>query len=108
MTLVTIVALSCITFLCRYLFLLPGLPLRLGKSMETFLGYSAPAVLTAIWVPIIFVHDGLLNTNIGNPYLWGAVVATVVSIKTKSVYLTLAASVVMFVVLRFQLIQLIG
>jgi branched-subunit amino acid transport protein len=104
MTLITIVILSCITFLCRYLFLMPGLPLRLGKGMEKFLSFSAPAVLTAIWVPIIFVHEGQLNTNLGNPYLWGAGMATVVAIKTKSVYLTLATSVAVFVVLRFQLI----
>jgi len=106
MTLITIFLLACITFLTRYLFLHPKLPLRIGPKMERFLSFSAPAVLTAIWVPIIFIKDadgGLANTldmSLTNPYLLAAIVAILVSKKTNSIYFTLAASICVFVLLK--------
>lgn len=100
MTLITIVLLACITFLTRYLFLHPKLPLRIGPKLESFLSFSAPAVLTAIWVPIIFIQDNQLDINFTNPYLIAATVAVVIAKKTNSIYFTLAASVSVFVGLR--------
>jgi len=100
MILITILLLACITFLTRYLFLHPKLPLRIGPKMESFLSFSAPAVLTAIWVPIIFVKDNSLDISLTNPYLLAATVAVIVSKKTNSIYFTLAASVSLFILLR--------
>ncbi|PAJ73170.1 branched-chain amino acid ABC transporter [Pseudoalteromonas sp. NBT06-2] len=100
MTLITILLLACITFLTRYLFLHPKLGLRIGPKMGSFLSLSAPAVLTAIWVPIIFVKDNNLDMSLTNPYLLAASVAVVVSKKTNSIYFTLAASVSAFILLR--------
>ena len=101
MTLITILLLACITFCSRYLFLHPKLPLRMGAKMTHFLSFSAPAVLTAIWVPIIFIKDNSFNASITNPYLLAATVIT--SYKSHNVYLTLGTSITVFVVL-----QLIG
>lgn len=101
MTILTILLLAVITFTTRYLFLHPSLPVRLGPKMVRLLSFSAPAVLTAIWVPIIFIKEGQLNTSLTNPYLLAATLAVVVSIKTKSVYITIAASMSFFVLLKF-------
>ena len=101
MTLLTIFLLAVITFTTRYLFLHPNLPIRLGPRMVKFLSFSAPAVLTAIWVPIIFIKEETLNLSITNPYLIAATIAVVISAKTKSVYLTVGAGVLVFVCLRF-------
>ena len=68
---------AVITFTTRYLLIHPKLPIRLGPKLSKFLGYSAPAVLTAIWVPIIFVHDGQLNVSITNPYFVAAFIAVI-------------------------------
>ncbi len=103
MTLITILLLACITFCSRYLFLHPKLPLRMGAKMTHFLSFSAPAVLTAIWVPIIFIKDNSFNASITNPYLLAATVAVITSYKSHNVYLTLGTSITVFVVL-----QLIG
>jgi len=103
MNLLTIVLLAIITFTSRYLFLDPSLPIRIGPKVGRFLSFSAPAVLTAIWVPIIFVKDSQLNLSPTNPYLLAALVAIVVAKKTSSIYLTLSASVVFFVLLRLYL-----
>lgn len=100
MTLLTIVLLACITFFSRYLFLHPKLPLRMGAKMTHFLSFSAPAVLTAIWVPIIFIKDNSFNSNLTNPYLLAATVAVITSYKSKNIYLTLGTSITTFVTLQ--------
>ena len=43
--------------------------------MQQFLSFSAPAVLTAIWVPIVFINDEGINLDWQNPYLSAAVVS---------------------------------
>jgi len=109
MTLLTIFLLTVITFSSRYLFLHPGLPLRIGPKLANFLQYSAPAVLTAIWVPIIFVKESVadqgakLDLSLTNPYLLAATVAIIVAKKSKSIYLTLVASLIVFVLLKLYL-----
>ena len=100
MTLLTIALLACITFFSRYLFLAPKLPLRINAKVAHFLSFSAPAVLTAIWVPIIFVKDNSLNSSLTNPYLLAATVAVLVAYKSQSVYLTLGTSMTVFALLR--------
>lgn len=100
MTLLTIVLLACITFFSRYLFLHPKLPLRMGAKMTHFLSFSAPAVLTAIWVPIVFIKDNSFNSNLTNPYLLAATVAVITSYKSKNIYLTLGTSITTFVALQ--------
>ena len=100
MTLLTIVLLACITFFSRYLFLHPRLPLRLGAKMTHLLSFSAPAVLTAIWVPIIFIKDNNFNSSLTNPYLLAATVAIITSYKSQNIYLTLATSISTFILLR--------
>lgn len=104
MTLLTIILLACITFFSRYLFLAPKLPLRIGASMTHLLSFSAPAVLTAIWVPIIFIKDNHFNDSLTNPYLLAATVAVITAHKSKSVYLTLGVSMIVFVLLKFLLL----
>ncbi len=101
MTLLTIVLLAVITFTTRYLFLHPSLPVKLGPKMVSFLNFSAPAVLTAIWVPIIFVHEGELNVNPLNPFVLSATIAVIISAKTKNIYWTVGVSLAVFVAMKF-------
>jgi len=101
MTLLTIVLMAVITFTTRYLFIHPKLPIRLGAKMVSFLSFSAPAVLTAIWVPIILVHERQLVLTVTNPYLIAASVAVIVAAKSKNIYLTLLISLIVFALLKF-------
>jgi branched-subunit amino acid transport protein len=96
----TILAMSVVVFLSRYLFLEPGLPIKLNSTARRFLGYSAPAVLAAIIGPIIFMPEGELLVSIVNPYLLAAVVAVVVMWKSKNVLLAVAISTAVFLILR--------
>ena len=97
MTALTIILLAFITFGTRYLFIHPGVPIRLNARAQKFLSYSAPSVLTAIWVPIILTKDHQLVINASSPYLWGALVAMIAAWKTKSIYLTAVAGGTVFI-----------
>ena len=95
----TIVCLAMITFTTRYLFIHPKLPIELSARVQRFLSFSAPAVLTAIWLPIVLVQENELNMSPMSPYLLGAIVAIFFAWKTKSIYATAFAGGGVFVAL---------
>jgi branched-subunit amino acid transport protein len=103
MTLITILLMAMITFLTRYLFIHPKIPLRLNAKVVSFLSFSAPAVLTAIWVPIIFVREGALALSLNNPYLIAATVAVLLAAKKVNIYLILITSGALFIALKILL-----
>ena len=96
MTVLTILLLAGITFGTRYLFLEGRLPVRLGSNIKQFLSYSGPAVLTAITMPILFVHKNQLDTALDNPYLWGAFAAIAAAYKTANIYWTVGLGMLAF------------
>lgn len=100
MTMFYILAMSAVVFLSRYLFLSPNLPLRLNGNMQRLLSYSSPAVLTAIWAPIVFIHDDELAISYHNPYLISAVIAAAIAWKTKNVIATTLISMGCFFALN--------
>ncbi|GAA6205300.1 AzlD domain-containing protein [Thalassotalea sp. SU-HH00458] len=100
MTLVTILLMAMITFLTRYLFIHPKIPLRLNAKVVSFLSFSAPAVLTAIWVPIIFIREGELALSLTNPYIIAATVAVFLASKKVNIYLILLTSGALFITLK--------
>lgn len=102
MTLLTILLLACITFGTRYLFLEGRLPVRLGSNVKLFLSYSGPAVLTAITLPILFVHQHQLDTSLANPYLWGALAAIVAAYKTGNIYWAVGLGMLAFIAVGAQ------
>ena len=103
MTLMTIILMAMITFLTRYLFIHPKIPLRLNAKMVSFLSFSAPAVLTAIWVPIIFIREGELALSIYNSYLLAATVAVILAAKRANIYLILIVSGALFIILKMMM-----
>ncbi|MDO6445808.1 AzlD domain-containing protein [Colwellia sp. 1_MG-2023] len=100
MTLMTILLMAMITFLTRYLFIHPKIPLRLNAKVVSFLSFSAPAVLTAIWVPIIFIREGTLALSLNNPYIIAATVAVLLAAKKVNIYFILITSGALFIALK--------
>ena len=96
MSWLTLLAMAALVFISRYIFLEPKLPIRLGPRILHFLHYTGPAVLTAIWAPIVFHHDGELNLAINNPYFIAAVVAAILAVTTRNVLLTTVLSMTLF------------
>ncbi len=101
MAMVTIMLLAAITFFTRYLFLEGKLPIQLNKNVKKLLGFSAPAVLTAIAAPIIFLRDQQLDMKLTNPYLFAAVLAIFIAHKTRSIYWTVFSGMVTFLLLSW-------
>ncbi|SJL84424.1 AzlD domain-containing protein [Vibrio palustris] len=100
MTMLSIIAMAALVFLSRYIFLEPSLPIKLRPGIQRLLAYSGPAVLTALWGPIVFTHENTLWLKADNPYLWSACVAVLLAWKTKNVLLTTVISMGMFLVLH--------
>ncbi|UPQ89541.1 AzlD domain-containing protein [Vibrio sinaloensis] len=100
MIMLSILAMTALVFLSRYLFLEPRLPLRLNPQAQRLLTYSSPAVLTAIWAPIVFMPEQQLWLSTNNPYLIAAVVAAVLAWKSKNVLLTTIISMLVFLALK--------
>ncbi|EKT4523190.1 AzlD domain-containing protein [Pseudomonas putida] len=100
MTWLLIFAMGLVVFLNRYAFLEPRLPLRLSSNARQFLGFAVPGMLTAICGPIIFLPGHQLDLSLANPYLLGSLVAIALVLLTRSVLLSMLASMVIFFLLR--------
>ncbi|MDG3085711.1 AzlD domain-containing protein [Vibrio hannami] len=103
MTAISIILMTLVVFLSRYLFLEPSVPVKLSYGMRRFLSYSSPAVLTAICGPIVFAPDGEAWIGIDNPYLIAALVAALVMFKTKNLLLSIVVSMALFLLLNLVL-----
>lgn len=103
MTMLTILLMTAIVFISRYLFLEPALPLRLNAKMQRLLNYSGPAILTAIWGPIVFAPEGDLQISLNNPYLLAACVAAFLVWKSGNLLLSIALSMGFFMLLNLVL-----
>lgn len=78
-----IVLMAFITFFNRYALFSPNLPISVGRRTQALLSYAAPAVLTAMWVPIVFVKKQSLNTDFSDPYLVAGLITMGVSLIIK-------------------------
>ena len=81
---IALIGMTCITFSCRYFFFSKTIPFELGTKVKRLLSYTAPSILTAMWVPIVFL--GYQNTNddfITSPFLIAGLVTVVLSLKIK-------------------------
>lgn len=100
MILLSIVAMAGLVFFSRYLFLEPKLPLKLNATAQRLLSYSSPAILTAIWGPIVFIQDDKLDISSNNPYLIAAIFAALIVWKTNNVLWTTIISMALFLLLK--------
>jgi len=77
-----------VTYLPR---LLPAWLLQ-GRTIHPFLSawlkYVPVAVLSALLLPSLLVADGKLNLAWDNLYLWAAIPAALVALKTRSMFAT--------------------
>ncbi|EGQ9611772.1 AzlD domain-containing protein [Vibrio cholerae] len=100
MIMLSIFAMTALVFLSRYLFLEPKLPLRLSPALQRLLSYSGPAVLTAIWAPIVFMPEKNLWLEWNNPYLLAALLSGVLAWLSKNVLLTTVVGMGSFLLLK--------
>ncbi|MET1219423.1 MAG: AzlD domain-containing protein [Glaciecola sp.] len=103
MTWLAIVMMACVTFSVRYFFLAKSMPIRINDTMKRFLRFSAPAVLTALTIPIVLFPAGSLNLAPDNPFLLGALLAINLSLTRLATIWVLIISMSAFVFLQWWL-----
>jgi branched-subunit amino acid transport protein len=99
----TIIAMALVTFSVRYVFLARSIPIRINDTMKRFLKFSAPAVLTALTVPIIFFPEGEVYLSTTNPFILGAIVAISLSLTRLPTIWVLLISMASFVAFQWLL-----
>lgn len=98
---IILLGMTCITFTCRYLFLSKILPFELGPKAKSILSYTAPSVLTAMWVPIVFLSDKSVEEDFfSSPFLIAGLVCILLSIKLKNTLMIVVLSMLVFIVLH--------
>ncbi|CAI3121357.1 hypothetical protein MWMV7_MWMV7_01238 [Acinetobacter calcoaceticus] len=96
-----ILGLAAIVFFNRYYFLEPNVKIKLPLVMNKMLNYSAPCLLTAICIPVVFFDGDNLKGIVDNPYIYAAIFCLVISIYLKRVLLSVIASLVFFYFINF-------
>ena len=96
-----LLAMVAVTFLPRYIPFYLASKLQLPRSVEQALNYVPIAVLTIIVVQTSLFKDGQLALNLDNPYIGASLVAFVVALLQKRLFVTIAAGLVSYAALRF-------
>lgn len=100
---ILILGMMAVTFSIRYILLAFSGRFTLPKPVEKALNYVPPAVLTAIIVPSVLIHDGALNISLHNAYLPAAVVAILAGFlfPHKVLAASITSGLVVFALIRF-------
>ncbi|RSO00891.1 AzlD domain-containing protein [Acinetobacter pittii] len=96
-----ILGLAAIVFFNRYYFLEPQVKIKLPLILNKMLNYSAPCLLTAICIPVIFFDGNHLRGVINNPYIYAAIFCIVIAMHLKKVLLSVIASLGVFYFINF-------
>ncbi|WP_044101030.1 AzlD domain-containing protein [Acinetobacter pittii] len=96
-----ILGLAAIVFFNRYYFLEPHVKIKLPLILNKMLNYSAPCLLTAICIPVIFFDGNHLRGVINNPYIYAAIFCIVIAMYLKKVLLNVIASLGFFYFINF-------
>ena len=99
-TWIILFSVAALVFASRFLLMEPWVPLKLSDNVQQLLSFSAPAVLTAIAAPIVFIREEQLSVGMGNQYLLASVVVVVVALATRSTLWTVVLGMVSFLLLR--------
>jgi branched chain amino acid efflux pump len=91
-----IFGMTLVTFGIRYILFSLADNIVFPESLRRALNYVPIAVLTAIIFPAIFMPKGNLFVSAENPYIFGAIVAILVSVWKKSMLLTVLVGLFAF------------
>ena len=100
MTWIILFSVAALVFASRFLLMEPWLPLKLGDRAQQLLRFPAPAVLTAIAAPIVFIREEQLSLSMDNQYLLASAVVVAVALATRNTLLTVVLGMVSFLLLR--------
>ncbi len=89
-----ILGMAAVTYATRAGLLLAGGRIRLPPRLLQAMRYLPVALLSAIIVPAMLVHDGALALSWRNDYVWAGLLCFVVAWRTKSTLWTVIVGLV--------------
>lgn len=99
-----IVMMACITFAVRYAFFTASINVRLHPQVKRLLAFTAPCILTAMTMPIMF-QEGLNNASFSgllhSSYFWAGLLAIGLSLLIRQTLLVIVLSMAGFYALRY-------
>lgn len=96
-----LLGMTCITFSCRYFFFSTTVPFKLGPKVSRLLSYTAPSVMTSMWVPIVFLgHQESGGDFITSPFLIAGVATVIFSLKVKNTLVVVIFGMSVFTLLK--------
>lgn len=98
-----IALMALVTFSIRYALFARANAISLPPKLERALKYSAPCVLTAIWVPSVLMPNGEIDISLANPYFIGGLIAVVIGLWKKNTLLTIVVSMTCFFLYKWML-----
>jgi branched-subunit amino acid transport protein len=96
-----LIGMTCITFFCRFFFFSKTVPFELGPKIKRVLSYTAPSVMTAMWVPIVFLgHQESREDFITSPFLIAGIATVLFSLLMKNTLAVVVFGMSTFVLLK--------
>jgi len=76
------------TYCTRFPLLLIADKRRMPQGLAKFMSFIAPAVLTALIVPAIFIRQGNIYISLNNDYLLSAIVTVLAAYSSRNMFIT--------------------
>ena len=95
-----VLLMAAITFSCRYFFFANVVHYSLHPEIKRLLKFTAPAVLPAMWAPIIFIDDGHLN-SVDNAYFISGIITILAAVVIPRTLPVIVIGLISFGILRF-------
>jgi branched-subunit amino acid transport protein len=96
----TIILAGILTYAIRLSFIVLQDRIRMPDLIQRGLRFVPPAVFTAVFLPEMFLNDGVLNLSPGNARLLSGLFAIVVAWRTKNVMLTIVVGMLALWILQ--------
>ena len=97
---ITILGMAVATYLTRAPLLLLLSRRPLPPRLRLWLGLVPLAVLPALAIPMVLVHDGRVAASLAHPPLWGAIVVFVLAARGVNLFTSVASAVALVALLR--------
>lgn len=97
----TIIGMAVVTYLPRLIPLLALSGKELPASVVSWLRHVPPAVLAAMLLPAILIHQGDLSAGLDNLFFWAAIPTFAAAILSKSLFIPVMIGMLVVILGRF-------
>lgn len=91
--LIIVAGAAAATYITRFPLMLISGKKEIPKWLERFMSFIAPAVLTSLIVPAIFIKQGKLDFSLSNVYIIASVITGLVAYFARNMLVTVIAGV---------------